>query len=314
MFPGLEAEFVNSLAILSDMENSARLLIGDRLRDWDWANVQMSSGELSKIISDAFLAARKPYLGLVISISVVIQQLERFFVGNLKAIVKNNFDRVMIKRFRRLLEIPGSEKCRPLWFLLKLVLGSTGTWKTKSRSASDEDDDDDEDDDEDVCAETGDSTGLEVYSMAKFLKSLSDIKKKSKLEKRIIAALSEYSDVDAIRQVFLPAYLAHIVGDTTHGYREKLSTGNNYMAVISRFFSNENAALVLNPVTNQMEPAFVQQLTPQANVRARGQKITTTILACIWCDYIKAHKITKIDLENCKFLSLLFIINCYGSQ
>ena len=300
---GFREHFIQSLYKLTEMENAARITIGIKLRQLDWQNEQLTADNLLKIIWEAFLEARIPYSESPISNTVVIQQLQRFFIGNLKTIVKNHFERVLLKRFRRMLGIRGNDKCRPLWFLLKLVLGSVGSWKDEG---NDEDEDEDEDECDDFFEETVDEPGdLEVYSMETFLKGLKDMNKKSKLERQVIDSLALYSDIDSVRQVFLPAFLLHIVGDQSKGYRAKLKYDKNYLPLVLRLFGTENSELVLNPATNELEPVFLQQLTPQANVRARSQRITTTILACIWCDYIKTHENFAIDVQKCMFSFIL---------
>jgi hypothetical protein len=224
------------------------------------------------------------------------------FVGNFKSIVKNNFIRVMAKRIRRLLgarDVYG--KCRPVYFVIKLLLGP------KQNGDGDDDDDDDNPDDE----EEGDSNSvneLEEYTIQDFFADIKAVKKKSKAENEMVALLMSYSGAATMRQTFLPEYLQEFVGDSAKGWGKKLYSDPDFVSRIVKLFAEENMAIVVDEASGESTVKFVQQISPQPKFSARYTEFTTTNLADMWCKYLKRNREIHVDPEECRFISQ--IMNC----
>ena len=126
--------FSDIIAKIWSVEDAARLTVGKEFRqksDADWA--EMSVQTLQEILKSAFDSAAEEPLEIetedqVDVSSLVKQQWCRDFIGRLKTLVKNNFCRVLTMRCRRLLNVK-QKKCRPIYFLLKALLGRAGGWE-----------------------------------------------------------------------------------------------------------------------------------------------------------------------------------------
>jgi hypothetical protein len=118
------------------IENKARLLIATALRK----NHYESDMEIIKLIDISFSIAAQEAAQAVgddwgdaqknigLTDKRVLQQLQRRFEGNVKSLAKNNFARVLQLIFRKELDIDAATKCRPLYYLFKIVLGQSGQW------------------------------------------------------------------------------------------------------------------------------------------------------------------------------------------
>ena len=132
--------------------------------------------------------------------------------------------------------------------------------------------------------------------MADFAADMVRMKSKSAKENQLIALISSLKTVEAVRQHFLPVFLIQYAGDPNAGWRHKLSSSKEFLAVSLKFFAEQNRA------------EFVQQLSPQANIKRRYAPITTTILAAIWCDFVRQHQdVLSGRKAECKLLLQIII-------
>ena len=123
---GLLPHIRSAITEMASIENAAREQIAFRLRMADWT----SDVDVGTIIKNSFDGAagevdKSKWSGIASSLCVA--EYERILHGEIQALVKNNFVRVLVKRFRRLINEPHA-KLRPLYNLVKLVLGPMGNW------------------------------------------------------------------------------------------------------------------------------------------------------------------------------------------
>lgn len=117
--------------------DAARLRVGKWLRSINLEKIEQA--EFDAAIRSSFYAAA--FDGLPAEMrnlanSQLIEEYVRLNMGNIKTLSKNNFGRVLQKRFRRILAVLDEEsvshfkfgKLRPLYHMVKLVLGPTGKW------------------------------------------------------------------------------------------------------------------------------------------------------------------------------------------
>ena len=289
---GLHEHFNAAIREYASIQDSARLIISNRIR-LHYQN--LSTDGLSEMIDQAFVKAAADSDFHQLKDKRCLQQMQRMFLANCKTLAKNNFARVIRKHFRRLLKLKQS-KCRPLNFLFRLALGWGGQWSSGivicvsicsilKHSTEDEVDESCEDKPERSYTERS-------YTLREFHTDLASIKKKTKIEAAVIEELMKFPDIQDLREYFLPPYLMHIYGDEEKGWRAKLAADKDWLMLALRFFAQEN------------NEEFVQQMTPQPNLHARYQEITTTILAAIWCDHLHQNHGILADHFNdpeCKY-------------
>jgi hypothetical protein len=132
-YEGLLVHMRAAIGELWAVEDRARLTISQLLRRHQWGS-EMKMATLEQLINSSFMEAsveiakeagdgRKPID------KRVWQQMVRRYLGNLKTMVRNNYTRVLAKRIRRLLDAREAYKCRPVYFVIKLLLGPRGNWK-----------------------------------------------------------------------------------------------------------------------------------------------------------------------------------------
>ena len=128
-----------------------------------------------------------------------------------------------------------------------------------------------------------------LYGMADFTADMRLLKKKSAKENAFIERVSNLRTVEAVRQYFLPDYLMQYVGDIRNGWRHKLTASMEFVPTVLKFFARQNS------------DEFVQQLSPQSNIKRRYVPLTTTILSAIWCDFLRQNRqVTVVSREECK--------------
>ena len=146
---------------------------------------------------------------------------------------------------------------------------------------SDNDDDTGSDSEENEDSETESKD----YLIEDFWADLEKMKKKTKAERQIISTLKAYKTLESIRTKFLPKYLECFVADEKSGWRKKFGKNADYIPIVLRFFAAENRFTAADETCPFEE--FVQQLSPLPKISARYTGITSTILAWIFCSYLK---------------------------
>jgi hypothetical protein len=84
-----------------------------------------------------------------------------------------------------------------------------------------------------------------MYSLEEFRTNLTNIKKLTTAEKKVVDALLEFENADSLRKKFLPPYLHSIVADENAGWREKFSKSKNCLSLALRLFSQGNSLFFL---------------------------------------------------------------------
>jgi hypothetical protein len=134
--------------------------------------------------------------------------------------------------------------------------------------------------------EDDDEIAPELYSLANFHADLKKIKNATKSEKEAIELLLQFPDIKSIRSEFLPAYLHEIIADEKGGWQSKLCSHKNFLTKCLKLFGEMNTF------------EFIQQMSPQPKFSARYTGLTTTILAGIWCSFLKKYPDTLKDEKD----------------
>ena len=118
----------NAITEIAAIENSARQHLSAGFRSFDFSTADQVA--IAKVIHDSF----KMSAGEVdkekwssVSNAECLGEYERICTGELKAMVKNNLIRVLVKRFRYTIQEQHA-RLRPLYNLVKLTMGPMGNW------------------------------------------------------------------------------------------------------------------------------------------------------------------------------------------
>jgi len=240
----------------------------------------------------------------------LLAQYAKQITGNIYTLVNLQFFPVLKRLVSRILASQFGNSCRPrvlssfARIVTKFMLGRQG--KPANNRNDDElaeveiivDDDPTKVQDESEI-EDDELTSIEVFREK--VTSLIGSLKKDKIflkamEKDLVKRLQSVKSIEELRKIYLPEYLAPLCDE----WKRKL-TENKYekLHLVWRMFSESNQAkyiqqsfpkVALDPNTD--DSLFVQQLCPQAHVDPKYALITSTILATIWCAFIK-HKLLK---------------------
>ena len=127
---GLHNHLKDAITKITAMENDARQHLARKLRAFPWNSdvtpVIDIAHEIKQSFEEAAANVERPRWTSTAS-SLCLAEYERIVHGELSAVAKNNFIRVLVKRFRFIIDEKHA-RLRPLYNLIKLVMGPSGNW------------------------------------------------------------------------------------------------------------------------------------------------------------------------------------------
>jgi hypothetical protein len=214
-------------------------------------------------------------------------QYARDLCGNIKSIAANNLRRVLAIHVSRKLADRGAEARPALLSALSkatacVLLGRSGKLVSECQEDGDVDGDEALDDDDQAEVNEREFTVGTFRNMIDC--RVKSFKKKFKTspnyaEQAIVEKLCSFESFEALRAVFLPAYLNPLVND----WRNKLSKCD---------YANITLAWRLFADANNGE--FTQQLVPTQSTGGRYWGFTHTMMVSFWASYLKHVAPSKI--------------------